>query len=246
MTSLGLDAIDAVVFDIGGVFLVPDPARLVPVWEVLDVEHVADDGRTIEAHYRGVRGITEWLTTASVENPERDPRLWFAYDVAYFAALGVRGHALEVAATARAEHRRQGAPGVWSYPLRENIAAVGALGSRFALAVVTNNDGTAAQQCIDHGIGQIGVGPLPELAAVVDSGVVGHLKPDPAIFLPALAALGVVAERALYVGDTVHADVDGARAAGMPVVQLDPLDLHADHDHARLPDLPALVSLLLS
>ena len=49
----------------------------------------------------------------------------------------------------------------------------------------------------------------------------------------------------LYVGDTVHADVRGAQAAGMPVVQLDPYDLHADFDHLRLPTVAALADLLL-
>ena len=51
--------------------------------------------------------------------------------------------------------------------------------------------------------------------------------------------------RTLYVGDTVHADVRGAQAAGMPVVQLDPYDLHADFDHLRLPTVAALADLLL-
>ena len=67
-----------------------------------------------------------------------------------------------------------------------------------------------------------------------------HREPDPAIFDPALEALGTARDRTLYVGDTVHADVLGAGRAGLPVVQLDPLDLHIDHDHWRLPDLDAL------
>ena len=69
-------------------------------------------------------------------------------------------------------------------------------------------------------------------------------KPDPAIFAPALAALDTDPARTLYVGDTVHADVLGATAAGLPVVQLDPLDLHRDHDHWRLPDVGALADHL--
>jgi FMN phosphatase YigB (HAD superfamily) len=238
-------AIDAVVFDIGGVFLVPDPAMLHPVWDVIGHEHVDDHDRTVEAHYRGVRAITEWIATTTVDNPERDPRLWRAYDLAYFATFGLEIDACVQASDVRADLRRVAAPGIWSYPLRDNIAAVAVLATRFALAVVTNNDGTAPEQCVEHGIGQVGDGPLPELAAVVDSTLVGLLKPDPAIFTPALEALGVSAHRALYVGDTVHADVHGARAAGMQVVQLDPHDLHADHDHPRVADLPALAALLV-
>jgi putative hydrolase of the HAD superfamily len=81
---------------------------------------------------------------------------------------------------------------------------------------------------------------------VVDSTLVGMAKPDPRIFEPMLAALGLPSERVLYVGDTVHADVRGATAAGLPVVQLDPLELHADFDHLRLPDVTAVVELLLA
>ncbi len=51
-------------------------------------------------------------------------------------------------------------------------------------------------------------------------------------------------ERVLYVGDTVHADVMGATAAGMQVVQLDPFDQHADYNHARCRDLGHLLQLL--
>jgi hypothetical protein len=47
------------------------------------------------------------------------------------------------------------------------------------------------------------------------------------------------------VGDTVHADVLGASAAGIPVAQLDPYDLHLDFDHARFPDLEAVADWLL-
>ena len=71
-------------------------------------------------------------------------------------------------------------------------------------------------------------------------------KPDPAIFGPALAALGTDPARTLYVGDTVHADVHGATAAGMAVVQLDPYDHHAHFEHWRLPDLVALAEHLIA
>ena len=84
---------------------------------------------------------------------------------------------------------------------------------------------------------------LPEVRIIVDSGVIGVRKPDPAIFAPALEALGTGADRTLYVGDTVHADVRGARAAGMAVVQIDPYDDHDGFDHDRIVDLVALAEL---
>jgi putative hydrolase of the HAD superfamily len=85
-------------------------------------------------------------------------------------------------------------------------------------------------------------GEVAEVAIVVDSHVVGIEKPDPRIFTIALDALGIDATDAVYVGDTVFFDVEGARAAGLLPVHVDPyrfcpLD---DHEHtASLPDFGA-------
>jgi putative hydrolase of the HAD superfamily len=136
---------------------------------------------------------------------------------------------------------------VWRQLLAENVAAFHRIAaSGLPVAVVSNNDGTAEEQLRHLGICQVGPGPFTSVAAVVDSRLVGVAKPDPAIFQPAQDALGTEAARTLYVGDTVHADVRGARAAGMPVVQLDPYDLHADFGHSRVPDVAALADLLLT
>lgn len=51
--------------------------------------------------------------------------------------------------------------------------------------------------------------------AVVYSTQAGSAKPDPTIFGRALAALGVAPQRAIHVGDSVGADVEGAVAAGL-------------------------------
>lgn len=59
----------------------------------------------------------------------------------------------------------------------------------------------------------------------------GVAKPDPAIFLSALAALGIAPERALYVGDDPEVDIAGARAAGLSALHVASL--------ATLADLPA-------
>lgn len=56
---------------------------------------------------------------------------------------------------------------------------------------------------------------------VVSSAAAGARKPDPAIFSPALAIAGCTPAEALHVGDTAGEDVEGARAAGIPVLLLD-------------------------
>ena len=236
--------IDAIVFDIGGVFVVPAPEPLQSILAAAGIEATFDAHAARWAHYRGIHAITELI--ASKDLHEGDPSMWVAYDRAYFSAVGVAPDQIDAAQRARAASRsapdRPKVARVWSQVLENNRDALGEIATHRPIAVVSNNDGTAAQQCADQMICQVGPGPHVEVAALVDSGVVGISKPDPRIFTPALDALGTDAARTLYVGDTVHADVRGATAAGMPVVQLDPYELHADHQHWTVPDLVALVA----
>lgn len=231
--------IDAVVFDMGGVLVVPAPGAIARIVADVGVVLDFDDHAARRAHYGGIAALTARLADGPLS--ESDRSVWSLYDEAYFLALGLNGGRLEAAVEARQAHRAVGdSADVWTHVLEENRAAFHAIAERRAVAVVTNNNGTAIEQCRDMGFCQIGPGPLASVAAIVDSAVVGIAKPDPRIFAPAIEALGTEPARTLYVGDTVHADVHGAMAAGMPVVQLDPFDHHADHDHWRLPDLVAL------
>jgi putative hydrolase of the HAD superfamily len=54
---------------------------------------------------------------------------------------------------------------------------------------------------------------------VVLSGEVGARKPEPAIFERALSELGVDAANALFVGDRLVDDIQGAAAVGMRTAQ---------------------------
>jgi putative hydrolase of the HAD superfamily len=237
------DKIDAVVFDMGGVFVVPSPQAVSAIVTAAGVALELDDESARLGHYAGVAAITSSLSTEPAS--EADPRVWEAYDMAYFAAAGLSGEGLQTAVVARHSERVSGdSAAIWRHVLEENRDAFHAISGLRPVAVVTNNNGTAIEQCRELGLCQVGPGALPSVAAIVDSGVLGIAKPDPRIFAPALEALGTSATRTLYVGDTVHADVHGAEAAGMPVVQIDPFDYHADHSHWRLPDVVALAEHL--
>jgi HAD superfamily hydrolase (TIGR01549 family) len=83
------------------------------------------------------------------------------------------------------------------------------------LGIVSNSDGRVEEALVAAGL-------RPYFDVVVDSGVAGVEKPDPAIFRAALDALGVSPGEALYVGDLYEVDVLGANAAGMPAVLLVP------------------------
>lgn len=63
-------------------------------------------------------------------------------------------------------------------------------------------------------------GLAPYFPVRIISGDYGFRKPDPRLFVMALAALGVRPEEAAYVGDHPYHDVCGARAAGLTSILL--------------------------
>lgn len=82
------------------------------------------------------------------------------------------------------------------------------LSRRYRLGVVSNFYGNLEGILEAEGL-------RPLFGAVADSGVVGVIKPDPAIFLHALKGLGSSPEEAVMVGDSVKRDIAGAKGLGM-------------------------------
>ncbi len=233
MTTFDPGTVAAVVFDIGGVFTYPDYEPVERRLDELGVERPDELTAYRRAHHAGVRA----LSVAERPTREQQPDFWELYDEAYGATLGV--------ANAHLDDFRVAVRNGWTWVHDENVASFHRLSATgIPTAIVSNNDGTAPEQMRDYGVCQVGPGPLPSVAAIVDSTLEGVAKPDPAIFDPALTALAIDPGRVLYVGDTVHADIRGAAAAGMQAVQLDPFDQHDDYDHARCGDLAELSTLL--
>lgn len=134
---------------------------------------------------------------------------------------------------------RQAGPGLWARTVegaRGCLDALALLGLR--RACVSNSDGRAAEHLAACDM-------LRGLEFVVDSQLVGIAKPEPGIFHLALERLGLPAERTLYVGDLRRVDGEGARAAGMHFVLLDPYgDYAVDGEPAidTIARLPAWVA----
>ena len=224
----GLPAFDALTLDVGGVFLVPDHDRLSSALAGVGV--AADTTRFWDAHH---------LAMHAVDAEQAPAETFGTYVAAFTHHLGLRGE--EGGRAAGCLEVLFGPAGLWTHPVPGSLEALRALhAAGIPMAVVSNADGTVAELLAGAGICQVGPGPLVPVAAIVDSGTVGVAKPDPVIFGPALDALGTDPSRTLHVGDSVHYDVRGAQAAGMPAVHFDPGGLCplADHPHvSSLADL---------
>ena len=86
------------------------------------------------------------------------------------------------------------------------------------------------------------LGVAARLDVAVFSSEVGRRKPDPAIFERALTALDAVAADTLFVGDTLAADIAGARALGLHTCQA--LWFRADDDpNGPEPDFRAFTQM---
>jgi len=225
--------IDAVLLDVGGVFHLPDHDRIVAAMARAGVE--VDAGQLDRAHYLGVKALTSFR--------EGDREIWLAYNRGYAHALGAGERVEDVAEVLLSEFTTGG---VWTRIVPgapEALRALKATGVK--LAIVSNADGTVEAQLAGDGICQLGAGPGVPMDAILDSGVVGVAKPDPRIFTIALERCGADAAHAIHVGDTPAADVDGALAAGVTPVLIDPHDDHPDLDVTKvstLRDVTALVA----
>jgi putative hydrolase of the HAD superfamily len=87
------------------------------------------------------------------------------------------------------------------------------LHQRYKLGIVSN---FAIPECVDKLLKKHGLDKLFDV--VVVSGAVNKRKPSPEIFEKALKKLGVSAENTVFVGDTVDADIEGAKSAGMKAI----------------------------
>jgi len=227
----------AVLLDAGGVFLLPDHARILGAFARSEV--AVDAARLDDAHYAGAARFTTLLDAETDWNA-----CWNEYLVGYVEFL-------DVAADASAElHRHLDSEfadtELWRRVAPGALDGLRALAdTRVRLGMVSNADGLMAQRMRELEILQVGPGLGVEVECVIDSGDVGVMKPDPRIFRIALDAMGIDGTavedgRVWYVGDMPGIDVVGARRAGLRPFLVDPLGLHHDADHDRISSLAEL------
>jgi putative hydrolase of the HAD superfamily len=220
---------DAILFDAGGILLLPDPTVLGP----LLAYHGGDP--SIAAHRRAhYAGMAAKSAAGSLEG------FWHDYNEAYVRSVGVPEDDVELAAIVLERTRNAH---TWRWPIPESVRAIQALhAAGVPIGVVSNASGQIAEVLARSGVCQVGEGSCTPMRVIIDSHVVGVAKPDPKIFDFALEHFpGVERECIAYVGDSVTMDIGGARAAGLHPILLDPHDDHAGADFQRIRSLEELL-----
>lgn len=214
---------DAVLFDAGGVLVLPDPTVLAPL--LAPYGGASDVAIHRRAHY-GAMAVKSRAAAGEMD--------WELYDDAYVRLVGVADEHVEHAATLL---NRTRTALLWRWPIPETLSALAELAARdVPMGVVSNAAGQVEAELARAGVCQVGQGLCVGMRVIVDSTIVGVAKPDPAIFDHALPCFeGIPRERIAYIGDSVTMDVGAATAAGLHPILIDPYDDHPGLEFAGRP-----------
>lgn len=212
---------DAILFDAGGVLVLPDPTVIAPLLAYYGADSSIDAHR--RAHYAGMKAKSDVGASETT---------WAPYNEAYVAAVGV--DPVDQVEAALVFDGARHAP-LWRWMIPETRSALDVLAvDGVPMGVVSNASGQIAA-ILARETCQVGPGVHVEMRCVIDSHVVGVAKPDPAIFDHALAYFAEFERsRIAYVGDSVTMDIGAATAAGLHPILLDPFDHHVGADFERI------------
>jgi putative hydrolase of the HAD superfamily len=208
----------AVLFDVGGTLTHPDWSRLAQLASREAGREFAP-AELERAFKDGLKGVDACIRRGEAPPVDTTRRHWTFRRM--YGGLGVGEEACErVCALLDESHNERH---LWCGVDPEAPRVLAALkGAGLRTAVISNTED----------------GRLEELMALIeldrhfdfliDSFVVGERKPDAAIFLRALARLGVEPREAAFVGDSYTHDALAALTVGMSAILLDPLDLHPE------------------
>lgn len=232
---------DAILFDAGGILVMPDPVTIGTV-----IRECGGDGsveQLIRAHYAGMAGIDSRAQRS--QGTSIDAFSWDSYREAYAEAAGVSKQQLEAAVV---KLRNLFSPFLWRFPLLESTAALWRLHlQNVPIGVVSNASGQIEQTLANQCVCQVGAGAGVPVLIVTDSKVIGVAKPNAGVFADAitlLASHGISKERTAYVGDSFVNDVGGALNAGLVPLLLDPYDDHVNEDCERIHSLHELLAFV--
>ena len=239
------DPLHCVLFDAGDTLLAPAPSfqgRFVAVAAAhgLPLEEAAVDAAIAEA-VRAAEWPADWT------DPATQRSFWVGFYRQVLAALGHEGMegsgeplggapvGLELAEALFAAFSDPAGYRLFD-DARPALEALAGRGLR--LGVVSNFEPWLEDVLALEGVDHL-------FAAVAISGKLGVAKPDPEIFLAALAEAGADPAATVHVGDQPANDVAAARAGGITPVLIDRFARHPGPDGVhRVEDLLGLVRLL--
>ena len=220
----------AIFFDAGNTLIFPDLARTLAPLHRAGLAATRDQLHAAErvAKQRRDREAAAGNTTLA------DQDYWIIF---YSALLDALGHPdMELRSALVREARRSQN---WECVLPDTRESLLRIKQRFSLGVISNSDGHIAEL-----IQRLGLRDCFD--AVIDSGMVGHEKPDVRIFQAAISALGAEAATSMYVGDIYSVDYLGAAAAGMQPMLFDVCGAYRDTDLPRVESMRELTDRLLA
>lgn len=231
MIHSALDGARACIFDAGGTIVHPD-------WPRLSQIATEVSGQTFNLQEMG-RAFGEMLRAVGVEMQREGfvlPKEMKAPHWTFrrmYASLGLdESTSAAVIERLIASHALRH---VWCTPDPSAADVLDELKRRgLLLAVISNTEDGRLVESLDA------AGLAGKFDLLIDSHVVGHRKPDPAIFGLTLERLKLEPGEAAYVGDSYAHDALAARAVGMRGILLDPHDLHPESLCPRIRSLNEL------
>ena len=225
-----MNDIKAVLFDAGNTLIWLDHPYVVQALREHGVETTVEG--LMAAEY-DAKLLFDQLVRAGTMDDRTRGKMFFAE---IFRRVGVPES--EFPALAQRLFARHAEKNLWGNIRERTVETLEELRRRgYRLGVISNADGRA-EEALDA------VGLREHFELIVDSGLVGIDKPDPRIFHHALERMGVAPAEAVYVGDIYEIDVQGARAAGMRAILIDPLWKWEDRDCERIRGIHDLLDVL--
>jgi putative hydrolase of the HAD superfamily len=231
-----MDSYSTYLFDVGGTLILFDASRRSEAY----VERAAQVG--VHFTQQEAQSVLERLDQEIPEGtrhlqlslmpPAEQRAFWTEFWAEGFRRLGVEDATARVYADELLDPVNGGNLQAVYPDVRPTLEGLEARGRR--LGIISN----FSPNCQDL-LGQLGLERYFDFFIV--SGILGIEKPDPAIFEAAVSASGLPRTRLVYIGDSIHHDVEGAQRAGIDAILIDRANLHPEFKGTRIRDLRELL-----
>ncbi len=221
-----------ILLDAGGTLVFPNFRRIAEEFGRDGIRVDVDALASADARVRFDLDRPEILSRIATET---DEMRWFRYIENLARQAGAAAVPQAVVDRLKAYHDTEN---LWEDVPPDVPAALDHLAKSYRLGVVSNANGTVRAKLQRLGL-------AARFETIVDSREEGIEKPDPRLFRVALRRMQARPDETAYVGDLFHVDVEGARAAGLRPVLLDPHGMYVGRPCvrvAKLADVPVALT----